>query len=92
MEDKEGNITTRPEIHDFSQPGGLTGYFQLLLENSLDMGGDDKSRAIARILERKARAIEPNYYPKVSPLSDKIKEKASQMQNIGNIDWSSPKK
>ena len=90
MEDKEGNITTRPEIHDFSQPGGLTGYFQLLLENSLDMGGDDKSRAIARILERKARAIEPNYYPKVSP--GKIKEKASQMQNIGNIDWSSPKK
>jgi len=54
------------------------------------MGGDDKSRAIARILERKARAIEPNYYPKVSP--GKIKEKASQMQNIGNIDWSSPKK
>ena len=90
MEDEENNITTKPEIYDFSQPGGLTGYFQLLLENSLDWGDNDKGRMTAKILERKTRAIEPNYYPKVSP--GKIKEKVSQMQNIGNIDWSSPKK
>jgi hypothetical protein len=92
MEDEEGNITTKPQIFDFSQPGQLVKYFQTLLENSLDMkkGSSEKKGAIARIIERKTRAVEPNYYPKVSP--DKIKEKASQMQNIGNIDWSSPKK
>lgn len=90
MEDTDGNITTVPELYDLSQPGQFTNYIRLLLNKEPDLGNDIKSRKIKKDILEKARAIEPDYYSKVSP--DEIKEKASQMQNIGNIDWSSPKK
>lgn len=90
MEDTDGNITTKPELYDLSQPGQFTNYIRLLLDKEPDLGNDIKSRKIKKDILEKAKAIEPDYYPKVSP--DEIKEKAFQMQNIGNIDWSSPKK
>jgi len=64
MQDKEGNITTEPELYDLSQPGQFTNYVRLLLNKSPDLGNDIKSREIKRSILEKAKAEESKYLAK----------------------------